>query len=417
MTEPVSAHTQRFVRSWWNLDRDLAYARHYPAITWSVSFSRDAERVAAWHAASGDAAWAKRRGRMLEILVEADRLRAVAELVGPASLPGLERIVLLSARLLREAVLQQSSLSINDEYCTPVKQAALADAVLTVTDRAHLLVEQGVPATLIEQCDFGPLVRARDQTAADDVAGVARHRRPRPDHPSHPDMTDLAPIEFTSVQAVAGPLVVVDGVDGVGWDEFVDVMLPTGDHRHGVVLERDRSLAVVQVLEGTEGIGTAGVRVSFRGSPLRIPVGEGWLGRVANGRGEPIDDGPPIVGKASADVNGAPLNPTVRVPPRDPVLTGVGVIDALTTLVRGQKLPIFSVGGLPHLELAAQIAAQAHVAGEPFAVVFAGMGLTHLDADAVRDTWRRALPAASWRCSSTWPTTPSSSGLSRHGWH
>ena len=124
----------------------------------------------------------------------------------------------------------------------------------------------------------------------------------------------------------------------------------------------------------------------FTATALRIPVGDGWLGRACNGRGEPIDDGPPISGDVLADVNGTPINPTARATPRDPVLTGVSIIDALTTLVRGQKLPIFSIGGLPHLELATQIAAQAHVAGEPFAVVFAGMGITHADAAAMRDS-------------------------------
>ena len=118
---------------------------------------------------------------------------------------------------------------------------------------------------------------------------------------------------------------------------------------------------------------------------MRIPVGPGWLGRVCNGRGEPIDGGPPVFGPATAPVSGAPLNPTLREPPAEPVLTGVSAIDALTTLVRGQKLPVFSVAGLPHLELATQIAAQASAGGEPFSVVFAAMGLTHADAAAVRD--------------------------------
>ena len=120
--------------------------------------------------------------------------------------------------------------------------------------------------------------------------------------------------------------------------------------------------------------------------PLAIPVGDGWLGRVCNGRGEPLDGGPPVFGATTAPVNGYPLNPTWRQPPAEPVLTGISAIDALTTLVRGQKLPVFSVAGLPHLELAAQIAAQASAGGEPFSVVFAAMGLTHADADLVRDT-------------------------------
>jgi V/A-type H+-transporting ATPase subunit B len=188
------------------------------------------------------------------------------------------------------------------------------------------------------------------------------------------------------VRRVEGPLLVVGGVTAVGWDEFCEIRLAGGQRRHGVVLEVAGDLAVVQILEGTDGVNPAATTVAFSGSPLRIPVGDGWLGRTCNGRGEPIDGGPPVAGRSSADVNGAPLNPVERETPHDPVLTGVSVIDALTTLVRGQKLPIFSVGGLPHLELAGQIAAQSHVRHEPFAVVFAGIGITHSDASAIRDT-------------------------------
>jgi V/A-type H+/Na+-transporting ATPase subunit B len=195
-----------------------------------------------------------------------------------------------------------------------------------------------------------------------------------------------APVEFSGVEEVRGPLLVLRGVSGVGWDEFATVRLGDGSVRHGLVLEVDRDLAVVQVLEGTQGIEPAGTRVSFAGQPLAIPVGEGWLGRVCNGRGDPLDGGPPVFGATTAPVNGAPLNPIRRRPPAEPVLTGISAIDALTTLVRGQKLPIFSVPGLPHLELAAQIAAQSSAGGEPFSVVFAGMGLTHDDAALVRDT-------------------------------
>lgn len=198
-------------------------------------------------------------------------------------------------------------------------------------------------------------------------------------------MSALAPVVHHDIRKVQGPLMVVGGVSGVGWDEFAEVQVDGGTPRHGVVLEVSEDLAVVQVLEGTDGLAPARSRVAFSGSPLRIPVGSGWLGRTCNGRGEPLDGGPPVTGESVADVNGAPLNPVARETPRDPVLTGVSLIDALTTLVRGQKLPVFSVGGLPHLELATQIAAQAHAAGEPFAVVFAGMGITHADAAAVRD--------------------------------
>jgi V/A-type H+/Na+-transporting ATPase subunit B len=225
-------------------------------------------------------------------------------------------------------------------------------------------------------------------------------------------VTAWTELQHTDIAELRGPLVVVRA-GGVGWDELARVRLASAETRHGLVLEVDRDLAVVQVLEGTDGMDPAGTSVAFTGTPLRIPVGAGWLGRVCNGRGEPVDGGPPVFGAASVPVGGAPLNPTLREPPAEPVLTGVSAIDALTTLVRGQKLPVFSVAGLPHLELAAQIASQASTGGsgglkseapatasahgatpsvgppvshgEPFGVVFAAMGLSHAEAAMIRD--------------------------------
>jgi V/A-type H+-transporting ATPase subunit B len=194
-----------------------------------------------------------------------------------------------------------------------------------------------------------------------------------------------SPLDYEGARELRGPLVVVEGVAGVGWDEYVLVALDDGQMRHGLVLEIDRDVAIVQIFEGTDGMNREGVRVAFQGRPLHVPVGEMWLGRVCNGGGEPADGGPPLLGDVLSPVSGWPINPVHREPPREPVLTGVSAIDALTTLVRGQKLPIFSVAGLPHLELATQVAAHATAAGEPFRVVFAGMGLTHADAAFVRD--------------------------------
>ncbi|MFA1542878.1 V-type ATP synthase subunit B [Actinomadura monticuli] len=191
---------------------------------------------------------------------------------------------------------------------------------------------------------------------------------------------------YTRVSRLQGPLLVVPDAEEVGWDEFADIRLASGEERHGLVLDTARDRVLVQVLEGTAGIPFEGTRVAFSGTPLRVPVGTAWLGRVCDGLGNPLDGGPPVLGGTDAPAAGVPLNPVHREPPSDPILTGVSAIDALTTLARGQKLPIFSRAGLPHLELAAQIAAQASAGDEPFCVVFAAMGLTHADAAAVRDT-------------------------------
>lgn len=176
-TEPVTAHTQRFVRALWTLDRELAYARHYPAVTWVGSYCRDVDAVGAWYAANGEPEWAARRGRVVAVLAEADRLDALAELVGVAALAGPERMTMLCGRLLREAVLQQSALSDNDAYCAPGKTAALVDAVFAVGARCSQLVESGLPATAVEETDFGPLIRAREETGPDDADGIRRSEK------------------------------------------------------------------------------------------------------------------------------------------------------------------------------------------------------------------------------------------------
>ncbi|MGN8247071.1 V-type ATP synthase subunit B [Cellulomonas soli] len=196
-----------------------------------------------------------------------------------------------------------------------------------------------------------------------------------------------AALSYDDVRELRGPLLVLGDAAGVGWDEFATVEpTPPGEPpRHGLVLEVDRDLVTVQVLEGTDGLTPGGLQVRFAGRPLHVPVGDGWLGRVCNGRGEPLDGGPPVTGGTVMPVNGWPLNPVHREPPHEPVLTGISVIDALTTLVRGQKLPIFSVPGLPHLTVATQIAAQASVEGTGFRVVFAAMGMPHADIATVRD--------------------------------
>ncbi|WP_225829930.1 V-type ATP synthase subunit A [Streptomyces sp. NK08204] len=175
-TEPVTAHTERFVRCLWSLDRDLAYARHYPAVSWADSFSRDVSALSAAHALAGDAGWAERRGRVARLLAEADRLADLVELVGITALPPRERMSVLAGRLLREALIQQSALSPADAYSAPEKTAALVAAVLTVIDRCVELVDGGVPADAVEAVDFTPLLRARE-TAGPDRTGPVKAAR------------------------------------------------------------------------------------------------------------------------------------------------------------------------------------------------------------------------------------------------
>jgi V/A-type H+/Na+-transporting ATPase subunit A len=174
VTEPVSAHTRRFVRTVWSLDRDLAYARRYPAVSWRDSFSRDAEGLEAWFRGQGADGWVDQRTRALALLSEADRYESVAELVGAESLPDRERAELLSARLLREIVLQQNALSVNDGRCEPRKQTALLAAALRLHDALIDAAERGVPAATLERMDFSEAIALRDATPPGELAEVRR---------------------------------------------------------------------------------------------------------------------------------------------------------------------------------------------------------------------------------------------------
>jgi len=188
--------------------------------------------------------------------------------------------------------------------------------------------------------------------------------------------------EYTSVTEVAGPLMIVDGVEGAGYGELVDIRISSGERRRGQVLEIDGDRAVVQVFEGTKGIDTAGTRVRFTGEPVKLGVSPEMIGRIFDGTGKAIDKKPEILPDKFLDIHGSPMNPKAREYPREFIQTGISTIDGMNTLVRGQKLPIFSGSGLPHNELAAQIAKQARVLGEEeeFAVVFAAMGITFEEA-------------------------------------
>ncbi|MFF0457637.1 V-type ATP synthase subunit A [Nocardia africana] len=176
LSEPVTAQTERFVRCRWSLDRELAYARHYPAVSWSGSFSYDVDAVAAGYDRAGDQMWGERRGRVVALLAEADRLATLTELIGLEALPADQRVTVLAGRLLREGLLTQNALSANDSHCTMAKTVALTDALTTVIDRCREAVAKDVAPERVEELDFGPLVRARETAGPDDVSAVARLR-------------------------------------------------------------------------------------------------------------------------------------------------------------------------------------------------------------------------------------------------
>jgi V/A-type H+-transporting ATPase subunit B len=190
-------------------------------------------------------------------------------------------------------------------------------------------------------------------------------------------------IEYTTVSEVAGPLMIVEKIKDVSFNEVVKIRTVDGEERTGQVLEAFLDKAVVQVFEGTKGLETKLTSARFIGETMKLGLSKDMLGRVFDGTGNPIDDAPAIIPEVRRDINGNPLNPYAREYPREFIQTGISTIDGLNTLVRGQKLPIFSGSGLPHNQLAAQIARQAKVLGkkENFAVVFCAMGITSEEAN------------------------------------
>lgn len=199
--------------------------------------------------------------------------------------------------------------------------------------------------------------------------------------------------EVLGVKRIEGPIIVVEGAANVSYDEVVEIQDPRGERRRGRVLEVGKGYAVVQAFSGSTGLSIDGTRVRFLGDTLHIPVAEEMLGRIFDGLGSPIDGGPEPLTDRYMDVNGLPINPTARVYPRDYIQTGISTIDGVNTLLRGQKLPLFSGAGMPHDQLAAQIVRQATLGkvagapqteGEDFAIVFAAMGVKNDVADYFR---------------------------------
>ena len=197
--------------------------------------------------------------------------------------------------------------------------------------------------------------------------------------------------EYRTIREISGPLMVVKNVEGVTYDELAEIELPNGETRRCKVLEVDGDRAVVQLFESSTGINLAESKVRFLGHGMQLGVSPDMLGRVFDGMGRPIDGGPEILAEEYLDINGLPMNPAARDYPSEFIQTGISAIDGLNTLVRGQKLPIFSGSGLPHANLAAQIARQAKVlgSGEQFAVVFAAIGITFEESEYFVNEFRR----------------------------
>lgn len=207
-------------------------------------------------------------------------------------------------------------------------------------------------------------------------------------------MIDESPssvVTYSTVSSIAGPLIFVKNIKGIAYGEIVSVIAPNGEKRTGQVLEAAEDIAVVQVFEGTQGLDTRKTSARFLGETIKVAVSQDMLGRIFSGSGKRMDAGPEIFAEERLDITGAPINPYSREYPREFIQTGISSIDGLNTLIRGQKLPIFSGSGLPHNNIAAQIARQSTVLGkdEEFAVIFAAMGITTEEARFFREDFEK----------------------------
>ncbi|MFI3166725.1 MAG: V-type ATP synthase subunit B [Bacillota bacterium] len=197
--------------------------------------------------------------------------------------------------------------------------------------------------------------------------------------------------EYRTIREVVGPLMLVEGVEGVKYDELVEIEQANGEIRLGKVLQIEKDRAMVQLFEGSQGLQISTAKARFLGKGVELAVSKDMLGRVFDGMGRPIDNGPNIIPEAKLDINGQPINPAARDYPNEFIQTGISAIDGLNTLVRGQKLPVFSMSGLPHANLAAQIARQAKVlkSDSKFAVVFGAVGITYEEAEYFISDFRK----------------------------
>ena len=441
-SEPVTQASLRLAGTFWALDSGLAHARHYPAIGWDRSYSLYVDALTSWYGASLGGSWADSREAAVEMLAREKGLLDIVALVGADALPDRDRALLEVARLLRETFLQQGAFDPVDSARPLDEQLALLEAVLAseayldraleggetlqsaleadliaelrrarelsgpdVAQRLRALAERlrgddpedepAAPdgpesvATEASDADATAQIAATVDPAAPEAGQLEAKRRQRPaDAASAGDVRSLSAHRLRGADRLVGPLLVLRRAPRMALGEDVTVRAADGIIRHGQIAELDEEVAIIQVYEGTSGLDLKSVQVELSGDTFRLGVSSAMLGRVLDGRGRPADAGPPIVPLRRQDVNGGAINPASRDHPEDFIETGISAIDLLASLVRGQKLPIFTGSGLPANELAARIATGARLLGEErFVTVFAAMGITRREADEFRDAF------------------------------
>ena len=398
-SEPVTQNSLRFVQVFWALDKDLADRRHFPAINWTSSYSQYIGTVESWWVKNVGEDWPDLVRETFRLLQTETELESLVRLVGVDALPEDQKLELLVARVIREGFLQQNAFNDVDTFFTPKKQYLLLKSVIGFYRAAREVVDKRIPVAKLEELPIvGELMRARftysEEAAFEELvkrAGSAPKALIGEIDRGESKMQAKPSVSYATISQINGPLVFVKGIKDVGYDELVEVRSERGKSL-GRVLDVSRDVAVVEVFEGTTGLSIGSTSVSFLGSGLEVGLSQELLGRVFDGIGQPADGKPAPYAREMRDVNGSPINPTAREYPSEFIETGVSGIDGMDSLVRGQKLPIFSGAGLPHNALAAQITRQAKLlnSSEGFAVVFVAIGITHDEAMYFRKSFEES---------------------------
>ena len=343
-SEPITQHSLRLAGTFWALDTALARQRHFPAIDWNRSYTL--YDLAGWFAREVAPDWEEHRAWVRELLQREAQLLEVVQLLGADTLAPPERVVLRTGRLLREDFLQQSAFDEQDAYCDPPKQLAMLRAIRTAHEAMSAAVARGASA---EDAGAPPSIAALARMREWPARGGRARGVPDRAHRTRTGedlMATLYTTEHRTVSYVSGPLIVAERarrrLRRAGRDRHT-----CGRQRRGQVLELEGDRMIVQVLGGTRGLDVASTTVLTRARAARMPVGPDLLGRVLDGMGRPADGGPPLLPEAERDLNGLPVNPVARAHPSEFIETGISAIDGLHTLVRGQKLPVFSGTGCP----------------------------------------------------------------------
>lgn len=380
ISEPVSQATLRIVKVFWGLDSALAYKRHFPAINWLTSYSLYLDNMEDWFNTQVASDWMENRQKLMGLLQDEAELEEIVKMVGMDALSAGDRLKMEAARSIREDFLHQNSFHEVDTYSSLKKQHLLMQLVVAFYEQSKEALEKGASIQGLLKMEVREKI-GRFKYVTEDKLDEEYDRIEKELASEIANVlgkgTSKMPKEYRTIQEVAGPLMLVRGVENVHYDELGEIELASGETRRCKVLEINGTDALVQLFESSTGINLSNSKVRFLGRSMELGVSEDMLGRVFDGLGRPIDDGRKSFRKRR-DINGLPMNPAARMYPEEFIQTGVSAIDGLNTLVRGQKLPIFSASGLPHAQLAAQIARQAKVrgTGENFAVVFAAMGIT-----------------------------------------